>query len=518
MINLQLFGNSLESKIRFLVLNIATGLLSLAVVASIFHFSLKYSYDTLLVGHTESLASLEEIRKKMIYLANCNQEHFSLDWQQEILLLWEDYQQIQEDLSREEKPMKLIFKISNILFDEESLQEEKQIFEENRSLLRKLGILINQARHMTDQNLQESFKDFTYDINETIFNIIKTDLKLVEIQKEHNSTIHSFLDYIVSAIMFFIVFVTLLLSFLIIKDIKNFHNVLENTIKEKTKALEEINENLHQIIKKEIAENQKKDQIMYQQARLASMGEMIGNIAHQWRQPLNALILLIQTFKVKSKNGKLTQDFIKMQVEEGLKIARIMSRTIEDFRNFFRPSSVEEAFNLKKNLQDSFALVDIFLKQEEIDFEIICPDNITLYGHSNAFSQVILNLIKNSMDIFKERKVNSPKIFIFVENYKGVNQEGYVKILFVDNGGGIWLNDIQKIFEPYFTTKHKSVGTGVGLYMSKQIIEKHMEGSIEVKNIKWNEQSKECSEDLTCSNDKERIGTQFILIIPLKNN
>lgn len=226
---------------------------------------------------------------------------------------------------------------------------------------------------------------------------------------------------------------------------------------------------------------------------------------------------------MKSQNGKLTQEFIDLQVHDGLKIAKAMSRTIEDFRNFFHSSSDKEVFNLRANIQDSISLVDAFLKQNEISVVVDCPQDIELYGYKSAFSQVILNLIKNSEDVLKERLISPARIRIVVgiengEICKEFSSKSCVKILFTDNGGGIKLEDIQKIFEPYFTTKHKSVGTGIGLYMSKQIIEKQMEGSIEVRNVHYNNilcQEKVCMPN--CPIKDGSCGAQFIIRIPLKS-
>jgi signal transduction histidine kinase len=244
---------------------------------------------------------------------------------------------------------------------------------------------------------------------------------------------------------------------------------------------------------------------MYHNARLAAMGEMIGNIAHQWRQPLNALTVLIQGFGTKSMTGKLNQEFIDKQVNEGLRLANQMSTTIEDFRNFFSPHDKRDYFNVRDSLGDTLELVEFFAKDEHIDIQVIYDAELRVYGYSNEFAQVIFNLINNARDNFKQRDIKEDrKILIKLEKKKKNHKERAI-ISFTDNGGGVDPKIKDRIFEPYFTTKHKSTGTGIGLYMSKQIIEKQMQGLVTMKNIK----SK-------LGGDKDYNCAQFIIVIPIR--
>lgn len=465
--SIRIFGTSLASKARILVFNITCGLLSLAVVSYVFYFSLKYDYDALFVRYTESLVSLEHMRQKTYQ----DEGKISKETQKEIYELWDGYKKIQNYLGQYNSITRFSFQVYDF-FAKESGEEKGMIVEKNR----KVAIFEKEMNGL----LKESNRNKLYaDISE----IIQSEVKIAELKKNRNARLHSVLHLVVLVMMSLIIGITLLLSFLILREIKTMHETLEKKVREKTKALQELNDTLHLRIQKEVKESQKKDQIMYQQARLASMGEMIGNIAHQWRQPLNALMLLIQAFRVKSQNGKLTQDFIDAQVSDGLRIAKQMSNTIEDFRNFFNLSCSKESFNLKEVLENSVSLIKVFLQQNEITLILECEENIEIFGYKSALSQVILNLIKNSEDVLKEREIAQGEIKILASVLDG-KQQGYVKILLLDNGGGIEPNNMEKIFEPYFTTKHKSVGTGIGLYMSKQIIEKQMQGSIEVRNAK----------------------------------
>jgi len=193
------------------------------------------------------------------------------------------------------------------------------------------------------------------------------------------------------------------------------------------------------------------------------------------------MTVLIQSFAIKNMTGKLTDEFIEKQVEEGLRLSKIMSNTIDNFRNFFAPNKSREYFYLKESIEDTIELI----QEKDINITIKCEKDIKVYGYQNEFSQVILNLLRNAIDSFNK---NSKSIYnknILIDVKLNKNKDN-VNILFIDNGGGIDEAIIDRIFEPYFTTKHKSTGTGIGLYMSKQIIEKQMKGKLEVENITMN--------------------------------
>jgi signal transduction histidine kinase len=319
-----------------------------------------------------------------------------------------------------------------------------------------------------------------------ISNLSEYQYKLAMYEKEKISQ-----KYDDTQIMVFVMtlLVLLLSLFFTMKIANNFYRLLENHAKIIEKRNQE-NEKMERMLEERVNQAEKRvnqavekargqDQIMYQHARLASMGEMIGNIAHQWRQPLNALTLLIQSFGTKSLAGKLDQEFIDKQVDEGLRLAVAMSNTIEDFRNFFSPSKEKEHFALKRSIEDTLEMSSFFCKDENIDIQVKCEEDIKVYGYANEFSQVILNFINNARDNFKLKKVLDDKRIEIVIEREAEN----VVIYFRDNGGGVEPSIIDRVFEPYFTTKHKATGTGIGLYMSKQIIEVQMGGEVSVCNI-----------------------------------
>src|SRR5574344_351610 len=250
-------------------------------------------------------------------------------------------------------------------------------------------------------------------------------------------------------------------------------------VEDKTKELKELNANLELKISQEVSKNRKKDIIMFQQARFASLGEMLNNIAHQWRQPLGSISMIIQSFQTKMRLNKLSLDFVEQKVADALLLAQNMSNTLDDFKNFFSPNKSKNSFFIKDCVENSIELSKYFLNKENIKVDLIVKKNVKIYSFENELSHVFLNIISNSKDalinnISKDNRairviVNSKKDFVFVN--------------ISDNGGGIPPLIMPKIFEPYYTTKYKSAGTGIGLYMSKQIIEKHIKGQISCKNI-----------------------------------
>jgi len=226
----------------------------------------------------------------------------------------------------------------------------------------------------------------------------------------------------------------------------------------------------------DITDRHDREQIMIQQSRLAAMGEMIGNIAHQWRQPINALDLLLANLKDAYEYHELNQDSIDHTVADGHRIIQRMSATIDDFRNFFKPNKEKTHFNPRQVLDDTASILEASLRNNNVSLHIEGEEDLACYGYPNEYAQVVLNLLNNAKDAILERKVPDGNIWV------GLTREGNDICLAVrDNGGGIPENIINKVFEPYFTTKDK--GTGIGLYMSKTIIENSMGGRIEARNV-----------------------------------
>lgn len=253
---------------------------------------------------------------------------------------------------------------------------------------------------------------------------------------------------------------------------------LESQVLERTQELDDLNKDLDKKIKDEVAQRQKQEALLIHQSRLAAMGEMIGAIAHQWRQPLNALGLVQQNLQFRYQMGKLDDDFMNRSMEKSERLIQKMSTTIDDFRNFFKPNKHIEPFNIKTVIQSTVELLEAQLKSNNIKLEINCGDNLIINGFQGEFSQVILNLVNNAKDALIECNPDQPMINIEVKN----NLSGIITINVKDNGGGIPDAIIDKIYDPYFTTKEEGKGTGIGLYMTKIIVENNMLGTLRAFN------------------------------------
>ena len=225
-------------------------------------------------------------------------------------------------------------------------------------------------------------------------------------------------------------------------------------------------------ILREVEKNDKQKILLAHQNKLASMGEMIGSIAHQWRQPLNELSINVQNLKFQYKKGAINEGFIKNFVAKNKETIMFMSKTIDDFRNFFKINKDKNYFSISQAIQFCFNMQSVELDNDNIKLNIIGAD-FQHNGIESEFKQVILNLINNTKDAFKSNEIINREINIELKDKK---------IIFNDNAGGISKNDILRIFEPYFTTKEQKDSTGIGLYMSKTIIENN-NGTLSVKNI-----------------------------------
>ena len=249
--------------------------------------------------------------------------------------------------------------------------------------------------------------------------------------------------------------------------------VLQEALKQNyhiQQELEKANQELNQL-RKQLKEQQ---DIMIEQQKLASMGEMIGNIAHQWRQPLNALGLVLQNIKKAYERGRLDDEYLDKAINKGKMLTNKMSSTIDDFRNLLKSKKLKEHFFIKDVVDDVVSMVDASLKNHNIEMIMDC-EQIEVYSYPNELFQVLVNLVNNSKDAFIEQEKNG---YIKIKCY---HKNGNIYIEVEDNAGGVKLENPNKVFEPYFTTKDK--GTGIGLYMSKMIIQKDMEGLLSVENV-----------------------------------
>jgi signal transduction histidine kinase/PAS domain-containing protein len=220
-----------------------------------------------------------------------------------------------------------------------------------------------------------------------------------------------------------------------------------------------------------------KEQMLLQQNRLAAMGEMINSIAHQWRQPLNILGLSVQQMRMYYDNGLFSQEYLHESVNKSMGLINHMSRTIDDFRDFFKPDKEKSAFTIHEQVARAISLVEASFRNGHINIEIDVRANPSIMGFPNEYSQVLLNILVNAKDILLERRPDNAKVTVTL-----TGEEDRAVVTVADNAGGIAEEIIDKIFEPYFTTKGPNRGTGIGLFMSKIIIEKNMGGRLTVRN------------------------------------
>lgn len=271
------------------------------------------------------------------------------------------------------------------------------------------------------------------------------------------------------------------------RELKRLNDNLEDIVNEKTKELQELNETLELKVEKGILENREKDKKLIQQTRFAALGEMIGNIAHQWRQPLSAISSTASSMLLQLQLDLLEKKDIEKSYNSIIKYSDFLSQTIEDFRSFFKENKQKEEFDMIKTLHNTITITSATYKDATIqinyDFDV---EKLLAYGFSNELSQVYLNILSNAKDILKNSEKQNKIVKI-----RAYENNNYNVIEIIDNAGGIDEQIIDKIFDPYFTTKHQSQGTGIGLYMSKEIIEKHMNGQLTAHNANFIFQSKE---------------------------
>lgn len=244
------------------------------------------------------------------------------------------------------------------------------------------------------------------------------------------------------------------------------------------KQLEEINSSLESRIEEAVADLRKKDILLIQQSRLSAMGDLISSIAHHWRQPLNNIGLIVQSLQLAYKSDDLSVEELDREIADTMELLQQISDTIDDFRTFFNHDTEPISFSVNDAVSRSINLVLPSLKSSGI--KAVCDEQSDIYvtGYPNEYAQALLNIIINAKDALQGSQEANPLITIriFEENGRSV-------VTILDNGGGIDEGVLPKIFDPYFTTRGQGGGTGIGLYMSKMIIEKNMNGHLSARNL-----------------------------------
>ncbi len=312
-----------------------------------------------------------------------------------------------------------------------------------------------------------------------LLNIINKAVDAVD-EKEIRDIIHSWISVRVENKFDYTLLIQIA-SFLIVVLLVSLYWIrkLLKEIKKRKKVEYELkifNDNLGKDISLKIQEIHYKDAMLLEKTKLAAMGEMIGSSAHQWRRPLSTLHINVEMLEEDYKEDKIDQNFLEKFIKKNSEIIQYMSQTIDDFQNFYKIDKEKKVFDVMKKIQ---SVTDLQLNQlEQSGIEITKEgESFSVLGFPSEFQQVILNLIGNAKDALIENKIEKPmiKIKLFSDDSKG-----YIKIS--DNAGSIDEKILDKIFEPYFTTKEKDGGTGLGLYMSKMIIEKNMQGELSISN------------------------------------
>jgi len=247
-------------------------------------------------------------------------------------------------------------------------------------------------------------------------------------------------------------------------------------------------------------ELQERTKQLYSQSKMAAMGDMIGNIAHQWRQPLSVISTAATGMLAEKEYGLLSEEKFTKSCNAINNNAQYLSKTIDDFRNFIKGDRTKRIFSLTNDINSFLHLIEGSIKNHNIDIIQKIQEDIQIDGYENELTQCFINIFNNAKDALNENVTSNENKLIFIKTSK-IENKAIIKIK--DNGGGIPINILPNIFEPYFTTKHKSQGTGLGLSMTYSLIVDGMKGTIEANNVKYE------------YNKNNYMGTEFTITIPL---
>ena len=332
-------------------------------------------------------------------------------------------------------------------------------------------------------NLKLSQSNFQLDLDEYKKLYIKTNIdnqtldllvkEKIEEQKKREELFSDFIMVVTLVVLIFMAF----FSFLMISIIKDVIKRYKNEVQNREDELKSLNDNLFMKVQCGIQEAKQKDKKILEQAKLARIGSMISMIAHQWRQPLSQLSGILMELETATRFKKVDENHIYNAIEKSDKMIEFMSNTIDDFRNFYKPDKIKEEFLISQSCSKAINIIDATLKNFGIELNINIKSDKKIYGYPTEFAQVILNLLSNAKDILVEKEIKNPRIDMSIES------KGILSIITIkDNAGGINEKNQELIFDPYYSTKESSKGTGLGLYISKLIIERNMGGELSVYN------------------------------------
>ncbi|MFK2821599.1 ATP-binding protein [Arcobacter sp. YIC-80] len=320
-------------------------------------------------------------------------------------------------------------------------------------------------------------KDSSFVYNKNIFvqtlNLDNQKLNLIMLEKEESiEEVENNNNTMIVAILIFATIMSLLFTFIFTRKLEGLFKLVVS----QADKLHDLATNLDNKVVLKTFEIAKKDRLLQNQSKLAELGDMIGNIAHQWRHPLTRLSLTLQNLRAYKKKNRMSDEMFDEAMSNSLYQIEFMSNTIDNFKNFYKKDEKKSDFIVREAVENVLNIIGAVLEHSNIKLNINCQEKVTLHGNKNEFSQVLMNLIINAKDAIDENKIENGKIDINISKTKE-----YKKIEVSDNAGGVPSCLIEEIFNPYFTTKEEK-GTGIGLYLSKAIIEDKMNGKLLVVN------------------------------------
>jgi two-component system, NarL family, sensor histidine kinase EvgS len=321
-------------------------------------------------------------------------------------------------------------------------------------------------------------------LNKAILTISKNDIQDI-VNKWISIKYEKIEDY--TYLWISISFIIILLIFFLYRQylLKDNNNFLQNEIKKRTQELDKLNEELEIRVNEELEKNKLFQEKLFKADKLASMGEMISNIAHQWRQPLSMISTVATGVKIQKEFGTLDDNELIQNMDLINKNSQYLSETINDFKNFIKEDRKLRNYNLSTTINNFLHIVESTVRNDNLKLILNLDDNITIDGYPNELIQCLINIFNNAKDALEERQEEFPLVFITTTIKNNI-----VYISIKDNAGGIQEDIISKIYDPYFTTKYKSQGTGLGLHMTYKLIDEGMHGKIEAKNVEYTYENK----------------------------
>lgn len=330
---------------------------------------------------------------------------------------------------------------------------------------------------LTDQNFEKDLQSF-----KTVYlqqaNVSFQSFEKIEKQKREelhlrkDEYIH-YMMILTGCILSFMALFTWLMTTIINDIVKKYVKQVQT----EEQKLHDLNSTLATKVRFGIEEGKRKDKAILRQSRLARIGSMISMIAHQWRQPLSELSGVLLELETATRFKKVTPEHILNSIDRGDKMIEFMSNTIDDFRNFYKPDKTKEIFWVQDSCQKAINLIDATVKNLNITLNFSIQEDKQILGYPTEYSQVILNILSNAKDILVEKQIQNARIDLIIDV-----QDDVSIVTIKDNAGGINEEHFDLLFDPYFSTKDSSVGTGLGLYISRLIIEENMSGELNVKN------------------------------------